>query len=206
MPRGLLRVAAPGTFGVLRLAPLIGDYVRLYPEVSVDIVLSDRFVNLIEEGFDVALRIGALPDSSLVARQVSSARLVACAAPAYLQRAGTPKAPADLARYPCLIYAETAAPRLWQFTDAGGRTETVRVSGPVTANGTEFLLRLVLDGHGVMLAPSFLVDAEIAAGRLTPVLTEWRLRDLPVHLLYPHRPLLAAKVRSFIDFLVARLG
>jgi DNA-binding transcriptional LysR family regulator len=205
-PRGLLRIASPVTFGVQQIAPAVSDYMTRYPEVTIDITVSDRFANLIEEGFDLAIRIGAMPDSSLIARQLARARLVVCASPAYLSRAGTPETPAELGRHACLIYAEIAEPQSWRFQSPEGRTETVQVSGPFTATNAAFVHRMALAGHGIVRGPSFSFGADIAEGRLVPLLTDWRSPELSIYALYPHRALLSAKVRSFVDFLAERFG
>ena len=205
-PRGLLRIAAPVTFGVRHIAPAISNYMTRYPEVMIEVAVSDRYVNLIEEGFDVAIRMGPLEESSLIVRRLASARLVACASPAYLRRAGRPETPSDLARHACLIYAETGEPTRWHFQGPDGQDETVRVSGPVTSTNPEFVRQLALAGHGIVHCPTFSVGADIAAERLTTLLTNWRSREIPIHALYPHRSLLSAKVRSFVDFLAERFG
>ena len=206
MPSGLLRIAGPLTFGVLHLAPAISDYMTRYCGISVDVSLSDRHVNLIEEGFDLAIRIGEPSDSALIARRLASARLVLCASPAYLERAGRPEKPADLTRHACLVYADLRSPRTWRFTDAKGYTETVQISGPFTSNNPQLLVSLAAAGHGLIFWPSFAVGADILAGRLVPLLMDWRSRELSIWALYPHRSLLSAKVRSFVDFLAERFG
>lgn len=205
-PRGLLRVTAPVTFGVLHLAPALSDYMTRYPEVIVDIAISDRFVNLVEEGIDIAIRIGDTPESSLIVRRFASAHLVVCASPAYLKRAGTPETPDDLGRHACLIYAETGSSAMWWFQSSDGRAQTVRVSGPLTSTNAALVRQMALAGHGVILGPSFSFAADIAEGRLKPLLPGWRSRELSINMLYPHRPLLPTKVRSFVDFLVERFG
>jgi len=205
-PRGLLRLAAPVTFGVLHMAPAVSDYMTRYPDVRIDFVVSDRFVNLIEERFDVAIRIGEQPDSGLIARKVASSRLIVCAAPSYLARAGRPETPADLGRHACLIYTEVATADTWRFQAQDGHSETVHVSGPLTSTNPAFVHRMALAGHGVVVGPSFSFAADIAEGRLVPLLTTWRSRVLSIHALYPHRSLLSAKVRSFVDFLVERFA
>jgi DNA-binding transcriptional LysR family regulator len=205
-PRGLLRIAAPVTFGVLHVAPALSDYMARYPEVSVDIAVSDRFVNLIEEGFDLAIRIGDLPESSLIVRRLTSARLVLCASPAYLKRAGPPEAPGDLTRHACLIYSETGSPATWWFQSSDGHAQTVRVSGPLTSTNAAFVHRMALAGHGIVLGPNFSFAEEITAGLLVSLLPNWRSRELSVNVLYPHRPLLSTKIRSFVDFLAERFG
>jgi DNA-binding transcriptional LysR family regulator len=205
-PRGLLRIAAPVTFGVRHIAPAISDYMTRYPDVTIEIAISDRYVNLIEEGLDVAIRIGELEASSLIVRRLASARLVACASPAYLRRAGRPETPSDLTRHACLIYVEIGEPTRWRFQGPNGQEETVHVTGPVASTNPEFVRQLALAGHGVILCPNFSVGADIAEERLTALLTDWRSREIPIHALYPHRPLLSAKVRSFVDFLAERFG
>ena len=205
-PSGLLRVTAPVTFGVLHLAPAVSEYMTRYPDVKLDMTVTDRLVNLIEEGFDVAIRIGELQDSKLIVRQLASDRDVVCAAPAYLDRAGRPVTPSDLTRHACLVYTEAGAPATWRFKDEQGRTETVHVSGPVTTTNPAFLHHLALAGHGVVCGPSFIFCRDIADGRLVPLLTNWQSRELSIHALYAHRPLLSAKVRTFVDFLAERFG
>ena len=130
-PRGLLRIAVPVTFGIKHLSPAVGDYMMLYPEVTVEVAVSDRLVNLIEEGFDLAIRIGDLKESSLIARHLTSVHLEVCAAPAYLSRAGRPETPSDLTRHTCLIYTETIYGTTWRFEGPGGQRETLEVSGRV---------------------------------------------------------------------------
>ncbi|HKF60079.1 MAG TPA: LysR family transcriptional regulator [Dongiaceae bacterium] len=205
-PHGPLRIAAPMTFGVLHLGPAIGEYMARYPSVKVDVSLSDRRVNVIDEGFDLAIRIGDISESALVVRRLASARLVLCASPAYLAHAGRPEKPTDLTRHACLIYSDLRSPRSWRFTSADGRTDTVQVVGPFTSNNPHLMVSLALAGHGLIYWPSFAVGAEILAGRLVPLLMDWRSRELTIRALYPHRALLSAKVRSFVDFLVERFG
>jgi DNA-binding transcriptional LysR family regulator len=206
LPRGHLRLAVPVTFGLKNIAPVVSAYMTSYPEVTFEVVVSDRYANLIEEGFDLAIRVGELRDSNLVARQLMSARLIVCASPAYLRRNGKPKGPADLTSHACLIYTGTITPSTWEF-EASGRREVVHVEGPLTSDSAEFVHHMALAGHGVVRGPSFSFSADIAAGHLVPLLEGWQsAKKLPVHMLYPHRSPLSAKVRSFLDFAVERLG
>ena len=205
-PRGLLRIATPVTFGVKHIGPAISDYITRYPEVAVDVAVSDRFVNLIEEGIDLAIRIGELQESTLIARRLTSAHLVLCASPAYLHRAGRPETPGDLPRHSCLLYTEAGAPTKWRFEGPEKQIETVNVSGRICASNADLVRQLAIAGHGIVLAPSFSVGMDISEGRLTALLTDWRSRELQIHALYPHRLLLSAKVRSFVDFLAQRFG
>jgi len=205
-PSGLLRITGPLTFGELHLGSAIGDYMARYPDVSVEVFLSDRHVNLIDEGFDLAIRIGEPADSNLITRLLASAHLVLCASPSYLERSGQPEKPTDLSRHACLVYADLRSPRTWRFTAPDGRVETVQITGPFSSNNPQLLLSLAVAGHGLIFWPSFAVGADILAGRLVPLLTNWRSRELAIRALYPHRALLSAKVRTFVDFLVERLG
>ena len=205
-PSGTLRITGPLTFGELHLGSAIADYMSRYPSVRVEAYLSDRHVNLIEEGFDLAIRIGDAPDSSLVARRLASASLVVCAAPAYLARRGRPEKPADLTKHACLVYVDLRSPRTWRFTAPDGGAETVQIAGPFSSNNPQLLLSLAVAGHGLILWPSFAVGADILNGRLIPLLTNWRLRDLTIRALYPHRLMLSAKVRTFVDFLADRFA
>jgi len=205
-PSGLLRITGPLTFGELHLRLAINDYMVRYPSVSMDVFLSDRQVNLIDEGFDLAIRIGEPPDSSLIARRLASACLVLCAAPAYLDRHGRPQKPSDLTRHACLVYADLRSPRTWRFTAPDGRVETVQITGYFSSNNPQLLLSLAVAGHGLIFWPSFAVGTDILSGRLIPLLTNWRSRELTIQALYPHRLLLSAKVRTFVDFLAERLA
>jgi DNA-binding transcriptional LysR family regulator len=204
-PRGLLRLAAPVTFGVRQIAPAVSAYMTRYPEVTFDVAVSDRYVNLIEEGFDLAIRIGPLQDSNLIVRRLGTAYLVVCAAPAYLAGTIEPQTPSELGRHPCLIYTETGTPESWRFETADGSVETVRVSGPLFSTNAEFVRQIALAGHGIVLGPSFTLGADIKEGRLVQILKGWRSRQLLINAIYPHRSLLSAKVRSFVDFLAERL-
>jgi DNA-binding transcriptional LysR family regulator len=206
-PRGLLRIAMPVTFGLHHIAPAVSDYMTRYPEVTFDIAVSDRFVNLIEEGFDMAIRIGNLQESNLIARKLLTDTLVVCAAPSYLERAGHPEAPGDLSRHACLIYSEITTPVVWDFEAADGRTQSVHVTGPFRCTNASFVRDMALCGHGIVRGPSLSFSADIAAGKLVPLLGSWRSpRELLVHALYPHRSFVSAKMRTFLDFLVERFA
>src|SRR4051812_39889870 len=152
-PRGRLRVSAPMSFGILHLGPAIADFSREHPEVTLDMRLDDRYVNLVEEGFDVAIRIGNLSDSSLVARKLATTREVACASPEYLARQGEPETPEDLASHDCLIYSYLSTANVWRFTAPGGREIPVAVTGSYRINNGIVLADAALAGHGILMAP-----------------------------------------------------
>jgi len=203
--RGTLRINAPMSFGQLHLARAIAAYQNDQPEVEVDLTLNDRVVDIISEGFDLAIRIGRLSESSLVARRLAPVRLVVCGSPAYLERRGVPRIPADLSRHECLRYAYSADVDRWSFEHDGG-TDTVRVKGGFSANNGDALRAAALAGRGIILQPTFIVGDDIRAGRLHTVLDDYRVAPLDVHAVYSHRQYLSAKVRTFVDFLAEYFG
>ncbi len=202
-PTGVLKVNMPVSFGIRHLAPLVPDYLARYPEVSLDMSLTDRVVDLVEEGYDLAVRIGRELHTSLVARRVAPARVVPCAAPAYLQRHGTPRVPEDLAGHVCLVYTYTGEE--WQFDGPDGR-HTVRVKGSVRANNGDMLAQAALAGMGIILQPTFLAGDDLASGHLVPLLPGYEAPPFWVYAVYPSRRHVSAKVRTFVDFLVERFG
>ena len=205
-PRGRLRVSAPMSFGILHLGPAIADFARAYPEVTLDVQFDDRFVNLVEESIDVAVRIGALTDSSLVARKLATTRAVACAAPAYLQEFGEPEAPEDLASHNCLIYSYLATTNVWRFAAPDGREIPVAVNGTLRTNNGIVLAEAAVAGHGILITPTFYVGPLLRAGKLRQILARYKLKELGIHALYPQRAHVPPKVRVFVDFLAQRFG
>ncbi len=201
VPSGLLRINAPVSFGIARLGPLLAGYRVRYPQVKLDLSLSDRLVDMVEEGFDVAIRITRQPAPNLIARKLADARLLLCAAPDYLARAGTPAAPADLARHACLAYSYWSGGDEWTLQGPAGEA-TVRIDGGLRANNGDVLREAALAGMGIVLQPDFVVGADLAASRLRQVLPDWQVPPVGIHAVYASRSHLAPKVRSFIDFLV----
>ncbi len=204
-PRGLLKVNAPMSFGYLHLAPAIPDFLARHPDMRVEMTMNDRFVDLVDEGYDVAVRIGRLADSSLIARRLAPSRTVLCGAPSYFREHGVPEAPDDLARHNCLIYSYQASHELWRFTGAKGE-HTVRVRGNLTANNGDALRAAALRGLGVAMLPAFLVGGDVQAGVLQAVLGEFELPESAIYAVYPHNRHMSAKLRAFVDFLVERFG
>ncbi len=205
-PRGTLRVNAPMSFGQLHLAPALNAFLERYPELAVDLVLDDREVNLVQDGFDVGVRIKPLRDSSLIARRLAPSRALVCAAPAYLEAHGAPKRPEDLARHACLLYSYQSEPGVWVLSGLEGERR-VRVSGRLRANNGEALLKAAVAGFGITRLPTFILGEEVRAGRLQPILTDWTAgRPVAVHAIYPASRNLSPKVRVFVDFLAERFG
>lgn len=205
IPRGTLRLTAPLSFAILHLKPVITQYLAAHPEVALAFTLEDRFADLIEEGFDLAIRISRLEDSSLVARRIAPARRVLCAAPAYLREHGAPRKPADLAKHRCLIYGGHARAETWRLLGPDGE-QTVQVSGPLASNNGDMLQCAAVGGLGIALLPTFIVGPCLQTGELQVVLPDYRPEELAIHAVYPPNRHLAAKVRTFIDLLVAHFG
>ncbi len=200
-PRGLVRIAAPMTFGVRVVAPLLSDFLARYPDVSVDLHLGDAMVDLIGEGFDVGVRIASLPDSSLVARRVCPMPRYIVAAPDYLARHGRPTHPMHLAQHRCFAYAYTSTPNVWRFTNAAGEEATVRPSGQLRVNNGEAVLPALIAGLGIADLPDFIVSDAIAAGQVEVILKDWKQTEGAVHLVMPPGGPRPARVEVLIDFL-----
>jgi len=205
-PRGTLRVNAPMSFGQLHVAPLLPAFLQAYPELSVEMQLSDRTVDLIEEGFDLAIRIGQLRDSSLIARRLAPMRRVVCAAPAYLDARGRPQHPRELKQHECLIYSYLSSGREWRFHGGDGELR-VPVQGRLEINNGDALLAAARQGFGVVMLPTFLAAADVKAGRLEPVLQDWCEGEAGgIHAVFPASRNLSPKVRVFVDFLAHRFA
>jgi DNA-binding transcriptional LysR family regulator len=207
VPQGKLRVSSLSAFGLSRVMSAVADYAAQYPQVTVEMTLSDRVVELIDEGFDVAIRASptGLKSSSLIARQIATAHLVLCASPDYLRRHGTPTKIADLSRHNYLQYAGVAAPELGPSSAEGG--PRMRLSGNLIVNHLEALRVIVLQGAGIAMLGTEVIGDDLAAGRLVPLLVEQvPPRELPIHVMYASRRHLSAKVRSFVDFLAERFA
>jgi DNA-binding transcriptional LysR family regulator len=203
-PRGRLRVNAPMSFGFLHLAPAIPDFLARYPDVELDMMMNDRFVDLVDEGFDVAVRIGNLDDSSLVARRLAPIRRVVCASPAYLAARGTPASPGELKGHDCLCYSNV--PREWRFVGPDGPPYVVQVRGRLSANNGDALRIAALEDMGIINQPTFIVGGDLQSGTLVTLLNDFIPQDISLHAVYPHSRLLSPKVRAFVDFLAERFG
>ena len=206
VPRGTIKLTTSITFGVRHVGPAIAGFLAAHAEVRFDVSLSDRVVDLVEEGFDLAIRIGAPGSENVVARKLGETRLVPCASPAYLAAHGAPQVPEDLARHNCFTYEYVSPRNLWRFRDPAGGERSVRVKGNLHSNNGDLLAEAAARGAGVVFEPAFIVGPEVRAGRLVPLLQDFEPQATPIYAVYPSRKHLSAKVRLFVDFLVERFS
>lgn len=198
-PRGELRVSAPVSLGLRRIAPAIAGFLRTFPDISVHMVLDDRFVELVSEGFDVAIRVGDLPDSSLRARRLTGTTMHLCASPAYLAAHGTPGTLAELAEHELLHYSNQSSGNFWRLVGPGGEERQVRSTGRLTVNNGDALLTAAIEGVGIGLFPDFICQEALASGRLVAVLPEACPAEKGIFAVYPPGRYPAPKLRAFID-------
>lgn len=199
-PHGLLRITTGVAFGSRQMPSALRGYRERYPNVRIELTVNDRVVDLVDEGFDLAVRIARRLDPGLVARPMATARLVACASPDYVLRRGMPRSPRDLARHDCLTYAYTT-PHVWRFTRRG-KTEEIKVTGPLHSNNGAILAAAAAEGNGICLEPAFIVDDLLRGGKLVRLLPGWETDLFTIYAVYPSRTHLPAKVRTFVDYLV----
>jgi DNA-binding transcriptional LysR family regulator len=199
-PVGRLRVSAPTHLGASRIAPMVAAYVARHPRVSIDLALNDRIVDMVEEGYDLAIRVGRLADSTLIARRIDQTRLLCCASPAYLKAHGRPQRPEDLARHECVHYSYASAGVLWTFRTDDGET-TVRVGGKTTCNNGAAICNMAIQGLGVVLQPDFLVSSHLKSGALEEILADYPQDPIGIYAVHPSRSHTPLKVRLFIDYL-----
>jgi DNA-binding transcriptional LysR family regulator len=206
VPRGTIKLTASVNFGARHVAPAIAEFLAAHSEVRFDVSLSDRVVDLVEEGFDLAIRIGPPGSENIVARKLGETRLVPCASPAYLAAHGAPQVPEDLARHNCFTYEYVTPRNLWRFRDPGGGERPVRVSGNLHSNNGDLLAEAAARAAGIVFEPAFIVGPEVRAGRLVPLLQDFEPPAMPIYAVYPSRKHLSAKVRLFVDFLIERFS
>jgi DNA-binding transcriptional LysR family regulator len=205
LPRGRLRLTAATDFGAVELEPAVLEFMNRYPDINIDLELTSRFVDLMKEEFDVAIRMTERPldGNTLVARRIASSRLVLCASPDYLRRHGRPAEPDELAEHLGLVYAGTSWGNQWPFVRAG-EARTVRIPARLQTNNNQLLCEAASKGMGIVIQPTFNVWDRLRSGELELLLDEWHVGQLGIHVVFPHRQFLPAKVRVFIDFLVKR--
>ena len=205
-PRGLVRLAVPMSFGVLHVAPLIAEFLGSYPEVTIELHLSDAIVDLIGDGYDAAIRIGALPDSSLVARRLCDTQRYLVGSPAYLKKHARPNHPLQLADHACLGYTYAIGPETWRFTTKDGKSASVRPSGPLRVNNGEAMIPALIAGIGLGVLPEFIVRDALADGRLQRLLPEWTLASGAVYWVTPPGGPRPKRVDILRDFLMSKLS
>lgn len=203
-PKGTLRVSAPPYFGSKHLIPAIVEYSRLFPDVGFDVVLHSGIIDLIEESIDLAIRLDNLFDSSLVSRNLAVSKLILVASPGYIESVGTPSVPEDLEKFNCLINTSLPPRDVWKFFDGKVR-KAIRVNGTMRSNIAGAVRTAAIKGMGLAVLPSYMVGAELKSGELRQVMKEYPLAAMNIQAVYPHRKFLSAKVRTFLDFLSARL-
>lgn len=199
-PRGRLRINAPLSFGILHLAPIWPEFSRRYPDLELDITLIDRVVDIVEEGYDLVIRISRSGSVNHAARKLASSHNMLCASPAYLQQFGTPQTPADLREHQCITYLYSGDE--WHFTDSTGKAHQVKVWGKIHTNNGDTARAMALAGAGIIWQPGFLIGPDLASGALVPLLPGYALPDIDILAMYPSRRHLSVKVRVLIDYLV----
>jgi DNA-binding transcriptional LysR family regulator len=202
---GLLKVNAPVTFGIRHLAPLWGEFLRRHPKVTLDVSLSDRVVDLVEEGYDVAVRIASLPSSTLVSKRLTSTRVVLCATPTYLAGHGTPRRPAELASHAVIAYSYWPSKHEWHFDGPKGRV-SVRTTPRLYSNNGDTCRAAALAHQGIILQPTFLVGDDLESGALMELMPEYKSLEIAISAVYPSRKHVSPKVRILIDFLTEHLA
>lgn len=204
--QGSLKVALPLSFGLMHLGPAINAFLQAHPLIEFDLDFNDRKVDLMEEGFDLAIRIDNLPDSSMIARRLTAIDAVMCASPAYLERMGTPQSPQELIDHQCLVYNLLRDFEHWHLYDADDKLMKVKIRPFLKASNGEFLRDAAVDGLGIVFIPSFIVYKEVESGALVPLFKEHIRPQVEAYALYPHTRHLSQRVRTFVDFLVERFA
>ncbi|MBI1362485.1 MAG: LysR family transcriptional regulator [Proteobacteria bacterium] len=204
-PKGTLRLSAPMSFGKLHLGPALAKFVERYPDLTIDLSLSDTFVDIVGEGYDMAIRIGGSADSSLISKKIASSGLVVCASPRYLQTNGTPKTPADLAHHDCLHYSYLTTQNVWVF-QKDEQEYRVTITPKLRANNGEVLTTAAEHHLGIVMQPCFIIAESVTAGRLVPILTDYCPQRFNINAVYPHRTLVSSKVRVLTEFLTEYFG
>lgn len=206
-PRGVLRVNAPMSFGILHISPLLAEFLERYPALTIDLQLDDRVIDLVEDGFDCAIRIKTLEDSTLVAKKLGPSRQVICATPNYFQRNGTPKTPAELKDHPVLIYTNRPTPGEWELRGPDQKKIKIQTHARLHSNNGLALMNAGLKDLGIMILPTFYIDQELQEGALVTCMDDYRVEpEIHIHAIYPERRYLAPKVRAFVDFLAEWMG
>jgi len=201
-PRGLLRVSVPQTFGEMSLSPLIPRFLETYPDLSLDLQLSDRMIDMLEEGIDVVIRIGGVDDSSLIARHIKTLPLTLCASPEYIAQQGEPLTAEDITQHTCIIDSNFRVGKQWPIVDPEGQTTSIEVNSNVAVNSPRAVKEIAIAGGGIGMIPRFIIESELQKGVLKEILPGYKTLEFGLFAIYPHRRYLSKKVRCFIDFLM----
>jgi len=200
-PQGFLRVSVPVTFGEMKLSAVIVKFLKKYPQIQLDIQLTDKKINMLEEGVDVVIRIGGVDDSSLIAKKINTYPLILCAAKGYLTEYGTPKKPQDISQHTCIIDSNFKIGDQWPIISSDDKTDTITVSSKISVNSPRAVKEIAMAGGGIAMIPKFIIEDALKDGRLEVVLPDYHTLEFGLFAIYPHRRYLAKKVRCFIDFL-----
>ncbi len=204
-PQGQLRISSPMSFGRLHVAPMIPKLLKRYPKLKIDLVMDDRRVDLVAEGFDTAIRAGNLPDSTLIARKLEPVHQVLCASPDYIDRYDRPGTPAELSGHNCVLYSYSSDADKWTLIGEGGPV-TVTVSGSYKVNNSEALLEALREGVGIGRLPTFVAGPDLKTGRLVKLFESYRIPEFTLYAVFPEREYLPAKLRVFLDFAIEYFG
>ncbi|PTQ82187.1 LysR family transcriptional regulator [Nitrosomonas ureae] len=202
--KGNLKVAVPLSFGLMHLGPAISEFLQAHPEITFDLDFNDRQVDILTEGFDLAIRIASLPDSSLIARRLAPIQAIMCASPSYLARMGEPQSPEELIHHRCLAYNLISNFENWNLYNTDGQLIRTKIAPHLKASNGEFLRDAAVAGSGIILMPTFIVYKEIERGALIPLLTQYTFSQLSAYAIYPQTRHLSQRVRAFVDFLIQR--
>jgi DNA-binding transcriptional LysR family regulator len=202
--KGSLKVALPSTFGLMHMGSAINDFLQAHPQIEFDLDFNDREVDLIQEGFDLAIRIAKLPDSSLIARRLAPIQTVICTSPSYLERMGTPQTPDELIDHQCLVYSLLRDFNYWILTDSSGKEIRTKIHPHLKASTGDFLKDAAVEGRGIILVPSFIAYKEIERGTLISILKDYKTPQVDAYAIYPQTRHLSQRVRAFVDFIVKR--
>jgi len=204
MPKGELALTTPWGLGHTHLLPLAVEFLKAYPDISLRLMLTDRVVNVVDENIDVAIRLGPLPDSSMIARRIGSIRIVVCGSPSYLKAHGCPKQLSELSKHDCITIDDHAAPAVWRF-EGGNRARVAPIRSRLCVNTSEAAVLAAIDGAGLARVMSYKMDGAMRAGKLAIVLEKFEPEPLPVHILYAPRNLMPLKLRTFLNWMTPRL-
>jgi DNA-binding transcriptional LysR family regulator len=202
--KGSLKIALPSTFGLMHIGSAINEFLQAHPQIEFDLDFNDREVDLIQEGFDLAIRIAKLPDSSLIARRLAPIKFVMCASPAYLEQMGIPQSPDELREHQCLVYSLLRDFEYWHLIDSNGKEIKTKIRPYLKASTGDYLKDAALEGQGIILVPSFITYKEIERGTLISILKDYKSPQVDAYAIYPQTRHLSQRVRAFVDFLVKR--